>query len=225
MLVGPAPTSVLDPPGSQQQDDQPRLPQETSGIAEQVKALTLELASANQRTENMESMAQSIREENRQLGQLIDQLQDNLGLTIAEKNRQIQDIQTGYRVIEYPTDILFQSGSAVLSEAGKSVLKELSNVLSQDGLEGRTISFEGHTDNVPIKGRLALLYPTNWELSLARAAVATRYVVEQGIDAQQIRAVGYGSSRPVSTNATERGRASNRRIEVHLVPELDIVRN
>ena len=210
----------------QSQTDKTRQMEQTlRQLTEQVSALEIELDSANQRTQNMESMAQAMTEENRRFGELVNQLQDSLGLTIAEKNSQISEIHSDYRVIEYSTDILFQSGSSVLSEPGKQVLKELSAVLDQDVSDSRIISFEGHTDNVPIKGTLAQTYPTNWELSLARAATATRFMIEQGLSATRVRAVGYGSSRPVASNDTPQGRSANRRIEVHLVPELEKVQN
>ena len=210
----------------QSEADKTRLVEQTlRQLTEQVSALEIELDSANQRTQNMESMAQAMTEENRRFGELVNQLQDSLGLTIAEKNSQISEIHSDYRVIEYSTDILFQSGSSVLSEPGKQVLKELSAVLDQDVSDSRIISFEGHTDNVPIKGTLAQTYPTNWELSLARAATATRFMIEQGLSATRVRAVGYGSSRPVASNDTPQGRSANRRIEVHLVPELEKVQN
>ena len=208
-----------------QADNNRQMEQTLRQLTEQVSALEVELDSANQRTQNMESMAQAMTEENRRFGELVDQLQDSLGLTIAQKNSQISEIHSDYRVIEYSTDILFQSGSSVLSEPGKQVLKELSAVLGQDVSDSRIISFEGHTDNVPIKGTLAQTYPTNWELSLARAATATRFMIEQGLSAARIRAVGYGSSRPVASNDTPQGRSANRRIEVHLVPELEKVQN
>ncbi len=209
----------------QEIEENHKLQQELLELGNQVDGLALELASANQRTENMESMTQAVTEENQRYGELINQLQDSLGLTIAEKNTQILDLQTQYRIIEYPTDILFESGSAVLSSTGKQVLKEFSSVLEQDAFKGRTISFEGHTDNVPIIGALASQYPTNWELSLARAASAVRFVVDQGVAAERVRAVGYGSSRPLTSNDTDEGRSANRRIEVNLVPELEIVEN
>ncbi len=217
--------TVLDQQLQQEQQENRSLQQALSELSDQVDVLKLESASAQERTQNMETMTQAINEENRRFGELINQLQDNLGLTIAEKNTQISAIQSAYTVIEYSTDILFESGSAELSATGRQVLKNFSATLDQEEFVDRIVSIEGHTDNVPIKGSLADLYPTNWELSFARAASATRLIIEQGIAEDRIRAVGYGSSRPVATNDTDEGRAANRRIEVHLVPELNIVRN
>ncbi len=201
------------------------LSEQLEALNSEIDALTVALASANQRTRNMEIMTDAVDEENRRFGQMIDQLQDVLGSTIAETQSRISIIQSEFTVIEYSSDILFESGSAVLSDPGKQILSEFSLTLEQERFANRLVSIEGHTDNVPIKGRLRALYPSNWELSLARAASATRYLVEQGLAAARIRAVGRGSSQPVASNDTESGRAANRRIEIHLVPELVTVQD
>ena len=191
----------------------------------EVALLTGDLNSANERTQNMEMMTQAIVEENRRFGELVEELQETLGMTIAERDSQISSIESDFSMIEYSTDILFESGSTVLSERGKQILKEFFFNLKVDEYAGRVINIEGHTDNVPIAGNLRTLYPTNWELSLGRAASATRFLVEQGADAKRLRPVGRGSSRPRVSNDTEAGRATNRRIEIHLAPELERIQN
>ncbi len=177
------------------------------------------LQNADLRNQNMELMAQSIIEENQRLGNLIDDLRANMNLAIAEKFDEISKIHTSYAVIEYSTDILFESGSAELSEEGQQALAKFASTLDEQTIDNRIISVEGHTDNVPIAGDLTVLFPSNWELSTARAASATRFLVEQGVAAEFIRSVGFASMRPVATNDTTTGRAANRRIEIHLVPD------
>ena len=79
------------------------------------------------------------------------------------------------------------------------------------------IRVEGHADNVEIGPTLKSRYPSNWELSKARASGVLRYLVEKGgLDSARLASVGYGDGRPVATNATEEGRTSNRRVEVLL---------
>ncbi len=209
---------------SEQRENQ-KLHQALQTLRGEVALLTGDLNSANERTQNMEMMTQAIVEENFRLGELIDDLQENLGMTIAERDSQISSIESDFSMIEYSTDILFESGSTVLSERGKQILKEFFFNLKVDEYAGRVINIEGHTDNVPITGNLRTLYPTNWELSLGRAASATRFLVEQGADAKRLRPVGRGSSRPRVPNDTEAGRATNRRIEIHLAPELERIQN
>lgn len=202
-----------------------QMQEELINLINEVNSLTTELQAAERRTENMETMAQSITKENEQLGQLIGDLRKTMDISIAEKASEISELVSGYTVLEYSTDILFESGSAVLTEAGKVDLKDFADSIDEETFNKRVVSVEGHTDNVPIKGDLQTYYPTNWELSMARSAAATRYLVEQGVPADRIRAVGFGSRRPVESNETESGRRSNRRIEIHLVPELQKAKN
>lgn len=112
--------------------------------------------------------------------------------------------------------ILFDSGSAEIKKEGKKVLDRVVEILKN--VKDRQINIEGHTDNVPISPRLAQKFPTNWELSTARATNVVRYLQEKGIDPALLSATGYAEYRPVSPNDTEEGRAKNRRIEIVLVP-------
>ena len=78
----------------------------------------------------------------------------------------------------------------------------------------------GHTDNVPIRGNARLRFPTNWELSTARALAAVRFLTERaGVDPRRLGAVGYGEYRPVADNSTPEGRARNRRIAITILPD------
>ena len=158
----------------------------------EVALLTGDLNSANERTQNMEMMTQAIVEENRRFGELVEKLQETLGMTIADRDSQISSIESDFSMIEYSTDILFESGSTVLSERGKQILKEFFFNLKVDEYAGRVINIEGHTDDVPIAGNLRTRYPTNWDLSLGRAASATKFLIEQGADAKRLRPVGRG---------------------------------
>ncbi len=108
--------------------------------------------------------------------------------------------------IEISDNILFGLASAALSPEGRQLLNELAVVLGTLPYE---LSVEGHTDNVPISSSR---FPSNWELSSARAAMATRALIEQGIAADRLRAVGYGDTRPLMDNLTSEGRAKNRRV-------------
>jgi chemotaxis protein MotB len=85
----------------------------------------------------------------------------------------------------------------------------------------RRIQVEGHTDNVPILSDLKNRYPTNWELSTARATEVVRYLQEHGgLDARLLSATGYGQFQPVASNDTDEGKHKNRRIEIVLLPLL-----
>jgi chemotaxis protein MotB len=87
------------------------------------------------------------------------------------------------------------------------------------GMEDKAIVIEGHTDSVPLRGELARVFPTNWELSAARATSIVRYLQDTvGVDPRRLSAVGFGPNRPLDTNDSPEGRARNRRIEIKLLP-------
>ena len=106
--------------------------------------------------------------------------------------------------------LMFASGSAELKPGALPVLDKIADLL--DGA-GKEVEVGGHTDNVPIHTER---YPTNWELSAARAASVARYLQARGIAPERLRAVGYGPYRPIADNATPEGRARNRRVEIFM---------
>jgi chemotaxis protein MotB len=114
-------------------------------------------------------------------------------------------------VIELKEAILFESGNAEVSVAAFPVLDKVAEVIRQFP---DPVLVEGHTDNVPIStGR----YPSNWELSTARAVGVVKYFVERtAISPQRFGAAGYGASRPLVGNDTPDDRAQNRRVEIVL---------
>ena len=108
----------------------------------------------------------------------------------------------------------YESGEVKVKPAGVPILQQLTEYLKATALL-QHVRVEGHADNMEIGPTLKGQFPTNWELSKARAAYIVRYLVENGgLDSAKLSAVGYGSSRPVASNATEDGRKKNRRIEV-----------
>ncbi|MBI5343409.1 MAG: OmpA family protein [Deltaproteobacteria bacterium] len=113
--------------------------------------------------------------------------------------------------------ILFDSGKAEVKTEGQAVLQKVISILKD--VKDKAIRTEGHTDNVQIIGMLAKKYPTNWELSAARAINVTRYLQEQGLDPAILSAVAYGEYKPVAANDTPEGKQKNRRIEIILVPK------
>jgi len=130
------------------------------------------------------------------------------------KIRQVRDRLT----INMVDRVLFDSGQAKVKPAGLKVLKQVSDILKK--VADKQIRIEGHTDNVPIRGKLKERYPTNWELSTARATNVVRYLIEDGgVDQVNLAAVGYADTRPVASNDGEEGRTTNRRIEITLYPK------
>ncbi len=106
------------------------------------------------------------------------------------------------------TPFLFAPASAVLRERSHSMLTRLAAALGRLSTE---IRVEGHTDNVPIRSDE---FPSNWELSTARALSVVKYFQSVGLAPERLAAVGYGEFRPVAPNDTEEGRHQNRRVEI-----------
>ena len=109
--------------------------------------------------------------------------------------------------------ILFDSGSAELEPRGREVLAKVAKQLAK--VTDRRVRVEGHTDDVPIA---TARFPSNWELSVGRAATVARFLAEQGVAAERLEAAGFGEFQPIASNADPAGRARNRRIEIVLAP-------
>lgn len=129
-------------------------------------------------------------------------------------------IEQGRIVINLPDNVLFASGQTTVNAEGQEALKQIAGVLKE--FSDRRFQIEGHTDNVPIK---SARYPSNWELSTARALSVVHLMVAEGVQAQNVSAAGFGEFYPRAENETEQGRALNRRIEIIMLPNLDILSN
>lgn len=123
---------------------------------------------------------------------------------------QISELQ-GKMTVRLAEKVLFPSGSATLSRDGKATLAKVADAFKD--LKDRIVRVEGHTDNVPIK---SAAFPSNWELSAARAIAVVRFLESAGVDPARLAAAGYGEWQPIAPNDTPEGRAQNRRIEISL---------
>jgi chemotaxis protein MotB len=124
-------------------------------------------------------------------------------------------IRDGRMIIALPSDILFESGRTDVKPAGKTALAQVTKVLAQ--VPDRHFNVAGHTDDVPIK---TPQFPSNWELSTARAVEVVHFMISQGMDPKRLAAAGYGEFDPVVANDSTEHRAQNRRIEIVLQPNL-----
>ncbi|HTP05627.1 MAG TPA: OmpA family protein, partial [Nitrospirota bacterium] len=151
-------------------------------------------------TQTYEDLTSKLEKEIREGQVQIKEMKDRLTMTMVDK-------------------ILFPSGSAEISKDGKKVLDKVVAILKE--VKDKRIQIEGHTDNAKIVGSLKKKFPTNWELSTARATEVARYLQETGgIDAKLLSATGYSEYQPVAPNDTEEGKHKNRRIEIVLLPLL-----
>jgi chemotaxis protein MotB len=150
-------------------------------------------------TRTQEALSKSLQDEISKGNITIQQVRDRLTINMVDR-------------------VLFDSGQAQVKPAGMKVLKQVGDVLNQ--ISDKQIRIEGHTDNVPISSKLQDRFKTNWELSTARATTVVRYLIDQGgVDRQYLSAVGYADTHPLSSNDSEEGRSSNRRIEIVLYPK------
>jgi chemotaxis protein MotB len=121
-------------------------------------------------------------------------------------------------VLQLRNDVLFDKGEADIKPDGKTALGEVAGTL-------RTVSMKrfqvaGHTDSAPITTDKKKEFPTNWELSTARAIAVVKLLTSQGVDPQTISAAGYGPYDPLVPNTSADNMAKNRRIEITLVPNV-----
>lgn len=141
----------------------------------------------------------------------------NQVMTELVKNGQVSVLQTSRGVaLEINASALFNQGDAVLQGSAINTLAEVAKVLEQVDL---AIEVEGHTDDTPINTQQ---FPSNWELSSARASSVVRLFIEQGLMSKHLKAIGSAANYPVTSNDTAEGRARNRRITVTIlspVPE------
>ena len=130
------------------------------------------------------------------------QLGNYIGLTINEKGL----------VVSLREKLMFDSGRAEIYQEAKDILKDITIEI---GDVPNNTRIEGHTDNVPIGAELKSKFPTNWELSTARATNVTRYLLEAlNFPPQRISSAGYGEYQPVVDNDTEEHKAMNRRVDI-----------
>jgi len=186
---------------------------ENEGLKARVDELTKQVAEQKERVADLEMIKeQKVQEVSSEYNSMIDKMKAE----IAQGQVTITELK-GKLTVNMVEAVLFDSGKAEVKKEGLVVLQKVIDVLKD--AKDKVIRVEGHTDNVPIAGALARVYPTNWELSAARAVNVTRFLQAQGIDPAQLSAVGYGEFKPVADNETKEGKAKNRRIEIVLVPK------
>ncbi len=168
-----------------------------------------------------ETLSKSVEEKTTELASLkgaTDKLREQMKDEIAKGD--IQLTESGDRLrVGLVDKILFDSGAVSISKRGEGVLARVGAILA--GIDDRQIQVSGHTDNTPISDKLKQQFPTNWELSMARATNVVRFLQDKaGVPPERLVASGHGEFQPVAKNQTAAGRAKNRRIELLLTPTL-----
>lgn len=178
-------------------------------LSENIKIMSLEL---NKKKSVIELQGKVI--------QLLDDTKKTIETSLKDQieAQEVEVIEAGNKLkVIFVDKILFNSGSAEINPKGKELLRVLAKSLKEN--KNQNIVIEGHTDNVSLSVYLMKRFPSNWELSTARAsAVAHFFQEEGGIDPQRLSACGYSFYRPVAPNDTAEDRRQNRRIEIVLGP-------
>lgn len=183
--------------------DKAKLVKEKSGLVESEKQMREALDELSRRKAQAEARIAEYRDLLARFKTLIDA--GKLKIRIID----------GQMVVQLATDVLFPSGSAVLSEGGRNAIVEVTGILKE--IADRRFQVAGHTDNVPIR---TSRYPSNWELAFDRGMSVIRTMIEAGMPPSRVSAASYGEFKPTAPNDTDEGRAQNRRIEITVVPDL-----
>lgn len=146
-----------------------------------------------------------------QKSQLYEQLNQQLQAEVNADQVKIQQLQDRLKVTIL-NEILFPEGGWEINQKGRETLNKIIPVLTN--LQGKRVEVNGYTDNVPIAPEFRWRFPSNWELSTARATDVVRYLVQQGVNPAILSATGYGEQDPVASNDTPQGRSQNRRVEL-----------
>ena len=144
------------------------------------------------------------------------EIQDAMKAELTNKQVAIQELE-GKLTLTMVESILFDSGKAEIKPEGVETLNKVAEVLK--GLKDKDIVIAGHTDDVPISGKLSKTFPSNWELSTARATAVVKLLLAAGVDPQTLSVAGYAEFHPVADNTTTEGRSKNRRMEIVLSPK------
>jgi len=175
-----------------------------------VKPIVLDHFITSEEAKRDAEISEEVLEERRRLGRIADQFESALEDFIQDELVQVKKNDLWVE-IEIKSEMLFASGDAALQAKATPVLQKIGEVLQTTS---NIIHVEGHTDSIPIE---TIEFPSNWDLSTARAASVVRELAYNGINPARLAAVGYGDNHPVADNKTMDGRFKNRRVTLVLI--------
>ena len=201
---------------------------ERNSLEQQKGSLEQQKASLEQEKSALERAQAELRRQNEALeaqkSQLLSagkQSQAQYDALVANLNEEVQKGQLQVRrfkdmlTVDVAEQLFFDSGRATLKDSGKGVLKKVAEAMQT--YEDKAIRIVGHTDNVPISKAAQKVFPSNWELSAARATTVVRFLQQAGIAPERLIATGRAEYAPVAPNDSPEGRQKNRRIEITLI--------
>ena len=191
------------------------------------RILSLEQENARQedQVDELRDQLADLKGEKASVESKVDRLQTTYEALISDLKEQIEKREVTIEAFEkrisvsFVDRILFDFGKETITPEGREVLKKVGGILKD--VQGRQIRVIGHTDDVPILPEYRYRFPSNWELSAARAAAVVRHFErETGLDPRNLEAVGRSFYHPVASNETADGRSQNRRVEIIIAPKV-----
>ena len=190
------------------------LESQRASLEKQKDSLTKEKDSLTQQVAALEAQRAQLQASEKQVEARYDRLRADLSEEVKKGQLQIRELE-GRLTVDVAEQLFFDSGRAALKDTGKQVLQKVADSLKS--YEDKAIRIVGHTDNVPISGGLQKVFPSNWELSAARATTVVRFLQDNGIPPERLVATGRAEYAPVAPNDSAEGRQKNRRIEITLI--------
>jgi chemotaxis protein MotB len=206
---------------TQKNDEISALQQEKSSLEKDKGTLKEQIASLEQNRTSMQQQVSSLEQQKASLLASSQQTQKQYQDLVQGLSKEVEKGQLQVRQykdmlsVDLAEQIFFDSGRATLKKEGKEVLKKVGDALK--GYENKIIRVVGHTDNVPVAKSLQATFPSNWELSVARATNVVRFLQDVGIPPERMVPTGRAEYDPVASNDTPEGRQKNRRIEIMLL--------
>jgi chemotaxis protein MotB len=190
------------------------LTKEKDSLTRENDSLAKQRDSLSQQVAALDAQRAQLQATEKQSEARYDALLANLSEELKKGQLQVRQLK-GMLTVDVAEQLFFDSGRANLKDTGKQVLQKVAESLK--GYEDKAIRIVGHTDNVPITKGLQKVFPSNWELSAARATTVVRFLQDAGIAPERLVATGRAEYAPVSPNDTTEGRQKNRRIEITLI--------
>ena len=190
------------------------LESQRASLEKQRDSLAKEKDTLTQQVAALEQQRAQLQASEKQVEARYDTLLANLNEEVKKGQLQVRQLK-GMLTVDVAEQLFFDSGRATLKDTGKQLLQKVAESLK--GYEDKAIRIVGHTDNVPITKGLQKVYPSNWELSVARATTVVRFLQDAGIAPERLLATGRAEYAPVAPNDSAEGRQKNRRIEITLI--------
>ncbi len=196
------------------QKEKAALEKQNADLKQQISSLEQQNAAAQQKVGSLEQEKASLTAASQDTQKQYEELVQGLSKEVEKGELQVKQYKNMLSM-NLTSRIFFDTGKTTLKKGGKDVLKNVGNVLKR--YKNKIIRVVGHTDNVPVAKSLQATFPSNWDLSVARAANVVRFLQEVGVPPEQMVVSGRAEYDPVAPNDTTEGRQKNRRIEIMLI--------